>query len=223
MSVTPSLSPSAPLRLSNLHLRIGQPVQVVVHGPQTYKHYTKLIGFVEAEYLILQLPVQDGWPVPLTNGQRLDVRVFSGVSIYDFSSVIDFVQLHPRNLMVLSYPESIRETRLREHERVSCDWPVQIRTAQGPWMAAHLQDLSGGGAAVVAAQALATVGESVTLRLNFSLAATGGQEDMEMSATVMSASVGEAAPDPVHRLGVRFEQIDPRILLWVHELHKRRV
>ncbi len=42
-SDAPSLLP----RLTDMNLRIGQAVQVILHGPQDYKHFTKLIGFVE--------------------------------------------------------------------------------------------------------------------------------------------------------------------------------
>lgn len=54
---------SAGPRLSDLDLRIGQTVQLITRRPQPVKHYTRLIGHVEPEYLMLRVPVENGWSV----------------------------------------------------------------------------------------------------------------------------------------------------------------
>lgn len=216
-----------PLRLSELDLSIGQTVQIIVKGPQTRKHFTHLVGFVENEFVILRMPMENGWAVQLDEGQAVDVRMFSSVSLFEFGSRILSVQLHPRNFMLLSPPTSIQETRLRAHERVKCALPVLVTHAsegQAPWSGYQFQDLSGGGGALVGPQALGQTGDTVQLELEFRLSATGTHEHIALKAVIQSTQVikgmnGQAAS---HHHGLRFDRVDPLVLLLVTELQKSR-
>ena len=98
-------------RLSDLDLRIGQTVQLITHGPQPRKYFAPLIGFVEREFIMLRLPIEKGWTVQFNEGQSFDVRVFCGVSLFEFEVRLQTLLLHPRNFMLLSCPTSIRQTR----------------------------------------------------------------------------------------------------------------
>lgn len=217
----------SPLRLTDLDLRIGQTVQLITRGPQPAKHYTRLIGHAEPDFLMLRVPVENGWTVTLDEGQSLDVRVFCGVSLYEFESRLQTLLLHPRNYMLLSCPSVIRETRLRSHERAQCALPVRI--AQAPALSAgamhegfRFQDLSGSGAALVGPQVLGEVGQSLQIELAFDLAATGTSEQLVMGANVQSVQpVRDATGQTMgHLHGIRFHQVEPRILLLVNELQK---
>lgn len=225
---TPSDTPARP-RLSELDMRIGQTVQLLVQGPQLRKYYTRLIGFVEHEFIMLRVPVENGWTVTLDEGLRLDVRVFSGVSLFEFQSHLQAMLLNPRNYMLLSCPDQIRQTRLRSHERAKCHLPVQLLQTPGT-APAHthtgfrLDDLSGSGAALVGPHVLGEPGQHLQLALNFHLAATDSQEQLVLDADIQSVqpvrNPSQAAPaqDTAYHHGLRFRQIDPRILLLVHEL-----
>jgi len=218
---------SRPLRLMDLDLRIGQTVQLITRGPQPAKHYTRLIGHAEPDFLMLRVPVENGWTVTLDEGQSLDVRVFCGVSLYEFESRLQTLLLNPRNYMLLSCPSAIRETRLRSHERVQCALPVRI--AQAPaWTGTAMQegfrfqDLSGSGAALVGPQMLGEVGQSLQVELAFDLAATGTHERLLMGADVQSVQPLRDATGQTtgHLHGIRFHEVEPRILLLVSELQK---
>lgn len=215
------------LRLKDLDLRIGQTVQIITRGPQPTKHYTRLIGHAEPDFLMLRVPVENGWTVTLDEGQTLDVRVFRGVSLYEFESRLQTLLLNPRNYMLLSCPVVIRETRLRSHERVQCALPVRI--AQAPALSAsewhagfRFQDLSGSGAALLGPQVLGEVGQSVQVELVFDLAATGTHEQLVLGADLQSVQPWRDAGGQTtgHLHGIRFHQVDPRILLLVSELQK---
>lgn len=215
------------LRLSDLDLRIGQTVQLITRGPQPAKYYTRLIGHAEPEFLMLRVPVENGWTVVFDEGQSLDIRVFCGVSLYEFETRLQTLLLHPRNYMLLACPAHIRETRLRSHERVQCALPVRI--AQAPALESQtlhagyrLQDLSGSGAALVGPQPLGQPGQSLQIDLAFSLAATGTQEQLVMGADIQSVqALRDAAGQTTAYLhGIRFHQIEPRVLLLVSELQK---
>lgn len=218
---TPAPTPS----LIQLHLRIGQPVQVILHGPQDYKHYTQLIGFVEPEYVILRTPLENGWPVPVNQGQALEVRLFSEVSLFEFSARVQAIQLHPRNFMVIDYPKTLRETRYRDHARVACRLPANIiESIAGQPTGFEVTNLSGSGAALVGPLALGEKGQVLNFELAFRLEATDTQECLQLQATVQSVEAlpGDSGQPVQYRHGIRFEQADPRIFLLVHELQKKR-
>jgi len=221
-SDAPSLLP----RLTDMNLRIGQAVQVILHGPQDYKHFTKLIGFVEPEYVILQMPMENGWAVPVTIGQALTVRFFSEVSLFEFQARIQALQLHPRNFMVVDYPSTVQETRYRDHERVTCNLPTRIVASPlGQPVGFCITDLSGSGAALVGPQALGHKGASLSLELEFRLNATDQLERLQMPATVQSVEPvtgGPVGSSTQYRHGLRFDHADPRVFLLVYELLKKR-
>lgn len=215
------------LRLSDLDLRIGQTVQLITLGPQGSKYYTRLIGHVDPEFVMLRVPVENGWNVVFDEGKSFEVRVFCGVSLYEFKARLQTILLHPRNYMLLTCPDSIRETRLRSHERVQCALPVRITqpgTLSGPESQAayRLQDLSGSGAALVGPRALGEVGEPLQLELEFSLAATGTQEQLLLGADIQTVKpLRDASGQTTAYLhGIRFHQVEPRVLLLVSELQK---
>jgi c-di-GMP-binding flagellar brake protein YcgR len=222
----PSTSSSS-VKLADMDLRIGQTVQLITHGPQPSKHYTRLIGYVEPEFIMLRVPVENGWAVPLLEGQALDVRVFCGVALYEFECRLQAMLLNPRNYMLLSFPTHIRETRLRSHERVKCALPVSVMqsgAAASGAAAFQFQDLSGGGAALVGPQALGEPGQSLSVALDFQLAATGTQEHVVLEADIQSVQAlrNQAGQTTAYHHGLRFHQIEPRILLLVNELQKPR-
>lgn len=215
------------LRLTDLDLRIGQTVQLIRHGKQPVKHFTRLIGHAEPDFLMLRVPVENGWTVTFDEGQSFDVRVFCGVSLYEFETRLQALLLHPRNYMLMTCPVDIRETRLRSHERVQCALPVRV--LQAPSLAPQFQvdayrfqDLSGSGAALVGPQALGEVGQSLQVELAFSLAATGTQEQLLLSADIQTVQpLRDASGQGTAYLhGIRFHGVDPRVLLLVSELQK---
>ena len=214
--------PTSP-RLTDLDLRIGQTVQLITQGPQPRKYYTRLIGYVDHEFIMLRVPVENGWAVVFNEGQPFDVRVFCGVSLYDFQSRLQTLLLHPRNYMLLSCPAGIRQTRFRSHERVQCALPVQVVQAPSgqPVPAGYqFQDLSGSGAALVGPQALGEPGQALQLRLDFHLMATDTQEQVTLGGIIQSVQPlrSPAGQTTGHHHGIRFEAVEPRILLLVNEL-----
>ena len=212
-------------KLSELNLRIGQTVQLITQGPQPRKYYTRLIGYADQEFVMVRVPVENGWTVVLDEGQLLEVRVFCGVALYEFQCRLQAQMLNPRNYMLLGFPERIRQVRFRSHERVQCALPVRIAQAAP---SAHgqstegfqFQDLSGSGAALVGPTALGAVGQSIRLQLDFHLAATDTQEQVMLDAVIQTVQALRNASGHVtgHHHGLRFERVEPRILLLVNEL-----
>ena len=218
---------ASPLRLNDMDLRIGQTVQVITQGPQPRKYYTQLIGYVEREFIMLRTPQEKGWAVPLSEGALLDVRVFSGVFLYEFQIRVQTLLLHPRNFMLLSCPSSVQQTRFRSHERVKCALPVQVTRSQedqGACAGFEFHDLSGSGAALVGPQSLGEAGQQVQLQMDFNLAATGTRERLDMMADIQSVQplLNAQGQTTGYHHGIRFADIEPRILLLVNELQRPR-
>lgn len=211
-----------PARFSDMDLRIGQTVQMILQGPVEHKYFTRLIGFVESEFLMLQVPMENGWAVSLREGQSVSVRLFSGVSLFEFSTHVTALLLNPRNFLLLAFPKEVRETRIREYERVPVRMAIDIISAPvGKGLdGARLRDISGRGAAVWSPMALGEPGQRLLLGINFDLKATGSHERVQLAGTIRSAQAqaDEAAGTAGFLQGVQFDSVEPRILLWVNEL-----
>jgi c-di-GMP-binding flagellar brake protein YcgR len=209
-------------KLSELNLRVGQTVQVITQGPQPRKYYTRLIGYADQEFVMLRVPVENGWTVVLDEGQLLEVRVFCGVALYEFQCRLQTLMLNPRNYMLLGFPEHIRQVRFRSHERVQCALPVHIAQASSEQSAQgyQFQDLSGSGAALVGPQALGDAGQKLRLQLDFHLAATDTQEQVMLDAIIQTVQAlrNESGQVKGYHHGLRFDVVEPRILLLVSEL-----
>lgn len=211
-----------------MKFQVGQRVQLIQDGPGAHKHYTSVIGWVENEFLMLRVPQEDGWIVHLREGMNVEVRLFSGLSIFTFKSRINTMLLNPRNYMLMSFPEEIYESPMRAHLRVRTSLPVEIVASP---MAGHnmgdfhLHDISSGGTSVVGPRQLGEVESTVELRLRFDLQSTGKSEQVDMKGTIQSvelvhrANQDEAKPEYQH--GVRFGEPDARVVLLVHELQQR--
>lgn len=213
-------------QLATLGLRIGQTVQVIRYTLLPSRHYTQLIGFVEHEFIMLRVPRTDGWPVHFNAGERLTVRSFSGTSLHEFDSHLIALLHHPRNYMTLGSPGSVRTTPLRSHERVRCTLPVRIlndTVSQARPGGYSLYDLSGSGAAMVGQHALGGVGDALQIEAAFALGATNTEETVVLDAVIRSV---RTLPEPSSEAtgflhGIRFERVEPRILLLTHELSHR--
>lgn len=216
-------------KFSDMDLRVGQRVQLIQDTATAHKHYTSVIGYVENEFLILRVPKEDGWIVHLNEGMNVEVRLFSGLSIFTFKSRINTVLLNPRNYMLLSFPELIEETPMRSHLRVRTSLPVEI--VQAPLTERtvnefHLFDLSGGGASIIGPVKLGAVEEQIKIGLRFDLQSTGKSEHVELEATIQNIepvhASNKAGTEAEFQHGIQFKETDARLVLLVHELQQRK-
>jgi c-di-GMP-binding flagellar brake protein YcgR len=217
-------------KFADMDLRIGQRVQLIEQGPIQHKHYTSLIGGVEHEFIMLKVPTENGWAVPMREGQVLELRLFSGTSVYTFKSRIETLLLNPRNYMLLSFPDKIEEVRLRSHIRVRAALPIEVTEAVCPpdtRQAFRIADLSGSGAAIVGPASLGPVGHKVRFSMRFDLLSTGKNEHLDILADIKSVEPvhhkeGTEGHPPQYQHGVMFGDIDARLVLLVEELQHRK-
>ena len=212
-------------KFSDMDLRIGQRIQLIEQGPIPHKHYTQLIGGVENEFIMLKVPTENGWTVPLREGQIIELRLFSGISVFTFKSRIETLLLNPRNYMLLSFPDKIEESRLRSHVRTRTNLPIHVTEAVCPpetRQAFRIVDLSGSGAAIVGPASLGPVGHQVRFNVSFDLHSTGKKEHLDILADIKSVDTvphkDDSSQPPQYQHGVMFGDIDARLVLLVDEL-----
>ena len=216
-------------KFADMDLRVGQRVQLISDRTTTHKYYTSIIGYVENDFLMLRVPQEDGWIVHLNEGMNVEVRLFSGLSIFTFKSRINTLLLNPRNFMLLSFPDDVEETPMRAHVRVRTSLPVEILSSpsgDNTLNQFHLHDLSGGGASIVGAEKLGAPESPIKLGLRFDLQSTGKTEHVELNGTIQSVEPvhpdNKAHSKPQFQHGIQFKETDARVVLLVHELQQRK-
>lgn len=194
----------------DIKLQVGTRLQIMLkRGARQLIYYTSLIGYVSGEYLLMKIPFEHGLSVPMQAGERVTLRVFSGMNVFTFVCNVESVFHSPRFYMHLTYPAEIKATALRKAVRVRVDLPVQIKGA--PECGA-ITDISVDGAQITADSALGEVGATVPLSFTFKIKPTNQDVRLETSATIRSLRQLPAAKkgDPARfSHGVAFDDIDP--------------
>lgn len=207
---------------AEMDLRIGQRVQLVLLDPFEEKHYTQLIGHVENEFVMLKIPQANGWDVPLREGQAVEIRLFSGVSIFQFETRINAILLNPRNYVLLNFPTRVQKSRLRSQARVPVSLPVRMTHLPEGQQHFQVLDLSSGGASLAGPAKLGEVGDAFKLGLSFHLDTSGQLESFEIEATIQNIEPIKTSQgaDVVYKHGLRFAKNDPRVVLYIYELQQ---
>ena len=110
-----------------MNLQVGGRIQFITHRTmKPIQHFSTLIGWVKDEYMIVKVPFESGAPISVTEGDKLTIRVFSGVNVCSFSAIVQRVFGRPLFYAHLSFPEKIQGTSLRTAMRVKVDIPAQL-------------------------------------------------------------------------------------------------
>jgi c-di-GMP-binding flagellar brake protein YcgR len=197
-----------------MNLQVGGRLQFITHRSiKPVQHFSTLIGYVKDEYMIVKIPVENGVPIAITEGDKLTIRVFSGVNVCSFACTVERVFLRPLLYVHLSFPKSIQGTSLRAAMRVKVDIPAQVTgsRANAAPVNCFLVNLSVTGALVESPRKLPPDDEMVTLQ--FTLVAPPGNQEVRVStrATIKNVNVVKPSPDQyeVFTYGVQFVDLDP--------------
>ncbi|MFT3721256.1 flagellar brake protein [Pseudorhodoferax sp.] len=211
------MNKKARIDFEDMNLQVGVRLQLM---PKQAKapavQYTSLIGFVADEYLLLQVPQQDGTPVDLAPGTELALRVFSGVSVFTFEARIEAVVTSPRTFLVMSFPENIQKVGLRKAVRVKANIPVRIMNpvTREVLKEAMLSDISLSGALVSTSNPLGSTGDTIHIEFSVMVQSQSAEVSFATSASIRSVqqAVG-TAPDggafyTLYTYGINFLDID---------------
>ena len=68
-----------------MNLQVGGRIQFITHRTiKPIQHFSTVIGYVKDEYLIVKIPMENSASIVLNEGDKLTIRVFSGVTVCSF-------------------------------------------------------------------------------------------------------------------------------------------
>lgn len=198
------------LTFDSLHLHAGTRLQIlIVKDVKPVAYFSMLIGFVRDEYLIVKIPQLGKNMVSIREGEKIMVRVFSGLSVGVFNVTVMRVFLHPVYYLHVSFPDLIQGSRLRSAMRVKVDVPCKVVCSNDPplELQARLADVSMVGALVESAAEIGAENDEVQLSFTINNRFSETEIPIETRAIVRSAqakSADEKGPI-VHTYGLEFK------------------
>ncbi|MTW11707.1 flagellar brake protein [Pseudoduganella eburnea] len=195
-----------------MNLQVGGRIQLITHRTlRPMQHFSTVIGWVRDEYMIVRIPMENNGPIAITEGDKLTVRVFSGVNVCSFSTVVQRVFLRPLMYAHVSFPTEIQGTSLRAAMRVKVEIPAKMIRDDGNHASVFIVNLSVSGALIESAQPLSREGE--TVQLDFTLLAPPDDRQVRIHtpALVRNASMAQSQKEgkDVFSYGVQFTGLDP--------------
>jgi c-di-GMP-binding flagellar brake protein YcgR len=196
-----------------LNMQVGIRLQLITHRRvKPVQHFSTLIGYVKDEYIIVKTPTENGMPIGLTEGERVTIRVFSGVHVCSFACSVERVFGRPLSYVHLSFPTSIHGTSLRGAMRVKADIPVRVssKDSDAAPVDCLLANVSVTGARIDSAHPLPPAGETVTLGFTLIIPPGNQEAQVETLAIIRNMTVAQPEPDKseLYSYGVQFLDLD---------------
>ncbi|MGJ7916373.1 flagellar brake protein [Massilia sp. LXY-6] len=195
-----------------MNLQVGVRLQFITYRRiKPVQYFSTLIGYVKDEYLIVKVPLENGTPASLVEGERITIRVFSGVNVCSFACTVERVFDRPLLYVHLSFPDSIQGTSLRAAMRVKVDIPARILPAQGgAAVGCTLTNVSVNGARIESPSSLPEGGE---IMVEFGLPSPLGDRDVQVRTRAAVRNVNalrrESDGAEFFAYGVQFLELDP--------------
>lgn len=201
------------VEFEQMNLQVGGRIQLVTHRTlKPIQHFSTVIGWIKDDYMIVKVPLENGAPVALADGDKLTIRVFSGVNVCAFSTVVLRVFDRPQLYAHVAFPARIQGTSLRTAMRVKVDIPAQLACAGGIKANVFLVNLSVSGALLESE--LPLPGGDAKVGLSFTLLAPPDNRQVLVNTYAHvrnSNAVKPATPGrpSMHTYGVQFSGLDP--------------
>jgi c-di-GMP-binding flagellar brake protein YcgR len=196
-----------------MNLQVGTRLQLITHRRvKPVQHFSSLIGYIKDEYIIFKVPMENGAPIGLTEGERLTIRVFSGIKVCSFACTVERVFGRPLFYVHVSFPTSVQGTSLRTAMRVKTELPAQL-TGSGTHdkpLACTIVNLSVSGALVTSPNRLPADEEQIALQ--FLLKAPPDDQEVPVfaRAAIRNVNMTKAADgSDVFTYGMQFIELDP--------------
>lgn len=194
-----------------MNLQVGTRLQFITHRRvKPVQHFSSLIGYVKDEYIIFKIPMENGAPIALTEGERLTIRVFSGVKVCSFACTVERVFARPLFYVHVSFPKSVQGTSLRTAMRVKVDLPARLGGEDHSGQQdCTIVNLSVSGALIESPSRLPQDDEALTLQ--FTLKAPPDNQEVRVvtKAAIRNVNVVQAGEAEVFTYGLQFIALDP--------------
>lgn len=199
-----------------MNLQVGGRIQFITHRTiKPIQHFSTVIGYVKDEYLIVKIPMENGASIVLNEGDKLTIRVFSGVTVCSFSCSVLRIFGRPLNYVHLSFPDSIQGTSLRTAMRVKVEIPAQLSYRDVAAVPVFIVNLSVSGALIEAPGMLTPDDEGVALSFTLLVQPNKHQMRVNTRARIQNVSVGKpsnghaADVAEIYTYGVQFIDLEP--------------
>ena len=199
-----------------MNLQVGGRIQFITHRTiKPIQHFSTVIGYVKDEYLIVKIPMENGASIMLNEGDKLTIRVFSGVTVCSFSCSVLRIFGRPLNYVHLSFPDTIQGTSLRTAMRVKVDIPAQLSYRDVAAVPVFIVNLSVSGALIEAPSMLTPDDEGVALSFTLLVQPNRHQMRVNTRARIQNVSVGKpsnghaAEVAEIYTYGVQFIDLEP--------------
>jgi c-di-GMP-binding flagellar brake protein YcgR len=196
-----------------MNLQVGTRLQLITHRRvKPVQYFSSLIGYIKDEYIILKIPMENGAPIALAEGERLTIRVFSGIKVCSFACTVERVFGRPLFYVHVSFPTSVQGTSLRTAMRVKTDLPAHLTGSgtHGKPLPCTIVNLSVSGALVTSPSRLPA--DEAQIALQFSLKAPPDDQEVQIAAraAIRNVNVTKAADgSEVFTYGMQFIDLDP--------------
>jgi c-di-GMP-binding flagellar brake protein YcgR len=155
--------------------------------------------------------MENGTPVGLVDGERVTIRVFSGMNVCSFACTVQRVFDRPLHYVHLSFPDSIQGTSLRTAMRVKVDIAAQVLPARGdgPAVECTLTNISVSGARIESRRSLPEDGGDVVVE--FGLPSPLGDGEMRVRTRAAVRNVNALRREDgaeMFAYGVQFLDLD---------------
>jgi c-di-GMP-binding flagellar brake protein YcgR len=196
-----------------MNLQVGTRLQLITHRRiKPVQYFSALIGYVKDEYIIFRIPTENGAPIALAEGERLTIRVFSGVKVCSFACTVERVFGRPLLYVHVSFPKTIQGTSLRTAMRVKVDLRAHLSGSgtHGSPLPCTILNLSVSGALVVSTSRLPV--DEKQIMLQFSLKAPPDDQEVRICAraAIRNVNASKAADESeVFTYGMQFLDLDP--------------
>ena len=198
----------------SMNLQVGVRLQLITYRRiKPVQYFSTLIGYVKDEYLIVKVPLENGVPAGLVEGERITIRVFSGVNVCSFACTVQRVFDRPLLYVHLSFPDSIQGTSLRTAMRVRVDIPAQVLPARGNAAAVGctLTNVSVSGARIESPGSLPEAGSEIMVEFGLPSPLGDGDVRVRTRAAVRNVNAQRRESDGAEffAYGVEFLELDP--------------
>jgi len=194
-----------------MNLQVGTRLQFITHRRiKPVQHFSCLIGYLKDEYIILKIPMENGAPIALAEGERLTIRVFSGIKVCSFACTVERIFMRPLFYVHVSFPKFVQGTSLRTAMRVKADLPARIGgEGHDGLQDCTIVNLSVSGALIESKSRLPQDEEA--LMLAFALKAPPDNQEVRVAtrAAIRNVNVVQVGDGEVFTYGLQFTALDP--------------
>ena len=194
----------------DMQLKVGHKLQLKLSSQlrssveiKSNSYVSTLIGYVQDSTLIVTMPASDQFVgEPYVEGDQVQVSLFSGNSVFNFTVFVDKIIKVPFKYLHLSFPKEIQGQNIRKSRRIKCNIQGSIIERSIP---VSIIDLSICGAGISSDITLGSTGTTITL--SFTITVLDKEIPLTIKSTIRSAKEINKNAQKIICFGVEFIDI----------------